>query len=195
MLENLGMLDEENIKVIQKHANMSSNQLNKLLSEAGLRGVNEFEQDLKAALRKGAKLIEPVPLHQSPQILSILEAYQNQARSVFNLVNASLLENTKQTYRTKIDQAALNVLSGTHSSDAELRRLIRGWAEEGIPALYDRAGRRRTVEGYTRTVMRSTVNNVVNDMQDRRMEEWGIDLVEVSSHDGARPKCAPYQGL
>src|SRR5690606_14422276 len=68
-------------------------------------------------------------------------------------------------------------------------------AEEGIPALYDRAGRRRTVEGYTGTVMRSTVNNVVNDMQDRRMEEWGIDLVEVSSHDGARPKCAPYQGL
>ncbi len=41
---------------------------------------------------------------------------------------------------------------------------------------------------------RTLSNNVTNEMQEQRFEEWGCNLVEVSSHAGARPKCAPYQG-
>lgn len=37
-------------------------------------------------------------------------------------------------------------------------------------------------------------SNVAHAAQDARCDEYGIDLIEISSHKGARPKCAPYQG-
>ena len=42
--------------------------------------------------------------------------------------------------------------------------------------------------------LRTTMGNTARAAQDARCDEWGIQLIEVSSHNGARPKCAPYQG-
>lgn len=42
--------------------------------------------------------------------------------------------------------------------------------------------------------MRSTLGNTARAAQDARCDEYGINLIEVSSHMGARPLCATYQG-
>ena len=42
--------------------------------------------------------------------------------------------------------------------------------------------------------MRSTLANTARAAQDMRCDQYGIQLIEVSSHMGARPLCAPYQG-
>ena len=42
--------------------------------------------------------------------------------------------------------------------------------------------------------IRTTLSNTANTAQMERMNDYGINLVEVSSHSGARPKCAKYQG-
>ena len=42
--------------------------------------------------------------------------------------------------------------------------------------------------------IRTTVSNTANQAQFDRMEAYGLNLVEVSSHSGARPKCAKDQG-
>jgi hypothetical protein len=43
-------------------------------------------------------------------------------------------------------------------------------------------------------VMRSTVNNVANEMQITWVQESGVDLEEISSHADFRPSHVPYQG-
>ena len=43
-------------------------------------------------------------------------------------------------------------------------------------------------------VIRTNQRRVVSETMEIAGEQLGTDLVEISSHIGARPKCAPYQG-
>lgn len=58
-----------------------------------------------------------------------------------------------------------------------------------------RAGREWSPEAYLNMDIRTTVNNVAHQAQFSRMDDYGVDLIEVSSHAGARPRCAPFQGM
>jgi hypothetical protein len=43
-------------------------------------------------------------------------------------------------------------------------------------------------------ISRTLCNQVAGQMQFDRMDEYGSDLIEVSSHLGARERCEPFQG-
>ncbi|WP_238594764.1 phage minor capsid protein, partial [Caenibacillus caldisaponilyticus] len=75
-----------------------------------------------------------------------------------------------------------------------LREVIGKWAEDGIPALIDKAGRRWSTEAYVNMVTRTMVTRISNDMQTARFQEYGVDLVEISSHADSRPSHIPFQG-
>jgi len=138
--------------------------------------------------------IQPPAVAESTALAAILTAYQQQAMTTFNLVNTTMLQQAEQAYIDVLNQTVGKVLTGVQTPQQALRETVSRWAEHGIPALIDRKGRKWTTEAYVNTVMRSMSNKIANDMQDVRMDEYGVDLIEVSSHLDARPKCAPYQG-
>lgn len=193
-LQILGMLDKDNLNRIKIMAGLTSNQLNQLMFDAGLEGLSQDEEFIKKAVKNGAHLKVPPPITESPQIMKILQAYSSQAANVLNMVNQTMLINAKQMYTDTLNRVVLDVTSGFKTHDEALRDAVTQWAEKGIPALIDKGGKKWGVEGYVRTVIISSVNNNVNAMQDQRMKEWGIDLIEISSHSGARPLCAKFQG-
>lgn len=193
-LQQLGMLDKTNLEEIRKLTGLLPNEINKLLYEAGVEGISDQEDQMLQALAQGAELLNPAPVVESLAILDILKAYAAQATNILNLTNQTMLDQAKQTYIDGLNKAVLDLASGFKTHDQALREVIRGWAEKGIPALVDKAGRKWAPEGYVRTVLITTTNNTINQMQDTRFDEYGVDLVEVTSHLGARPLCAPYQG-
>lgn len=193
-LEMVGMLDKENLKTIAKHAKITASELNNVLLNAGLEGLETNEDILNKATKKGAHLKVPVPITQSPQIINIFKAYEQQAKNVLNLTNQSLILQSEKVYVDILNRAAGDVISGNLTGEQSLRKAVRHWAEKGMPVLKDKAGRERGVEGYVRSVLMTTSNNVVNELQDTRLEEWGVKTVEISSHAGNRPGCVPYAG-
>jgi hypothetical protein len=193
-LQNLGILDKQNLSLIKKQAGLTSAELNKILYQAGLDGLDETDTALKKALKIGAGLVVPLPISESPIILNILKAYQDQAANVLNLTNQTMLKSSKKVYTDIINKTTTDVLAGYKTPMQAMRDTVGMFADQGIPALIDKAGRKWGPEGYVRTVIVSTMHNTVHALQDQRMKEWGVDLVEVSSHSGARPLCAPYQG-
>lgn len=192
-LAMMGQLSQQNIVAIAKHSGMAVDEVTKALEQAGYSTVEEYEGDLLEAVALGL-LIQPPSIEASSALQDVLAAYQEQALDSFNLINTTMLQQSQQVYLDIINQTVGKVLAGTHTPQEALRESTRKWAEKGIPALIDRAGRRWSTEAYLNAVMRSTVNNVANSMQDARMDDYGVDLVEVSSHIGARPRCAPFQG-
>lgn len=194
MAENIGILEKENTKVIQSNTNLKPEELNKVLLNAGLEGITDNEEEMKKAKEEGADLLEPQPVNESPQMLEILKGYQDQAIETFNLTNQTLIDQSNKVYQKILDQTVASAMTGYFSGEQALRSTIVKWADNGVPALIDKSGRQWGTEGYVRTVMRSTINNTVNEMQDKRMDEYGVELIEVTSHAGARPKCEPYQG-
>lgn len=193
-MENMGMLNKANLDIIKKNLNITSAQLNKILYTVGMDGLKETDDAMQKAIKDGAKLKVPKPISENPQILTILKHYQQQAANIFNLTNQTMLKQSSRIYTEIINKTAADVQSGFKTVDQSIRQTIAQWAEYGIPALIDKAGRKWGPEGYVRTVMVTTTHNVAHEMQDQRFQDYGIDLVEVSSHAGARPLCAPYQG-
>jgi hypothetical protein len=191
-LMELGTLTQSNIITIAKHAGMAVNEVSKMLEEAGYSAVEEIEGDLAEAVQLGVA-VQPPTIAESAALAAILTAYQQQAKTTFNLVNTTMLQQAEDAYLNILNQTVGKVLTGVQTPQQALRETVSRWAEHGIPALI-RKGRRWTPEAYISMVMRSMSNKIANDMQFARMDDYGVDLIEVSSHLDARPKCAPYQG-
>ncbi len=58
----------------------------------------------------------------------------------------------------------------------------------------DAAGRNWSPEAYVSMDIRTTVSNTAHAAVDARCDAYGVDLIVIDSHTGARPKCALDQG-
>ncbi|WP_243459742.1 phage minor capsid protein [Metabacillus bambusae] len=192
-LAMMGQLTQQNIIAIAKHSGMAVNEVAKALEQAGYSAVEEDEEDLQAAFAMGL-LFAPPSIEASQALQDVLAIYREQALEKFNLINTTMLQQSQQVYLDIVNQTVGKVLAGTQTPQEALRETSMKWANKGIPALIKSNGDRMSTEAYLNTVMRSTVNNVANEMQEARMDDFGVDLVEVSSHLGARPRCALFQG-
>ena len=94
----------------------------------------------------------------------------------------------------KLNTAAGTVMSGAEARTQALSRTVRQLANEGITGFIDSAGRKWSPEGYVNMEIRTTVHNAAIEAQKTRAGEYGIDTFQISTHAGARPRCAPYQG-
>ena len=84
-------------------------------------------------------------------------------------------------------------LLGT-SRQETVRNCIKEFSQKGIPAFVDKRGREWSAEAYINMDIRTTVNNAANAAQDACCDGYGLDFILISSHTGARPKCALDQG-
>ncbi|MBM6648985.1 phage minor capsid protein [Bacillus sp. RIT 809] len=192
-LNKLGVLNKQQLNTIARHSGKTAEEVKTMLQAAGSAAINQHESIYTKAVKLGLLKVAP-PMASSAALISILNAYERQALDVFNLVNTTMLNQAQQVYLDVLNQTVGKVLGGVITPQQALRQTVSKWAQKGIPAFIDKAGRKWSTEAYINNVTRSTSNNVANEMQDKRAEEYNCDLVETSSHLGARPGCAPYQG-
>ncbi|WP_256816537.1 phage minor capsid protein [Cytobacillus sp. Bac17] len=192
-LGQLGKLTQQNIITISKYAELSIETVTAMLEEAGYEAVTDSEMELIEAVAQGILLQPPLP-KESPVLEAVLVSFQRQARETFNLINTTMLDQSQRIYLNILNETTGKVLAGTKTPRQALAETAARWAEHGVPALIRKDGAKMSAEAYVSMVTRSMSNSVANEMQFARMDEYGADLVEVSSHMGARPKCAKYQG-
>lgn len=193
-LSELNAINRENVQIIAKNAGRAESEIVSLLSKAGFDGLEDQEKLLRKGLELGQLTINPGDLRNSTELLNILQTYTDQARDKFNMVNSSMLSHSDQVTRDIINRTTANVLAGVSTPQVALRRTLSEWSEKGIPALVDAKGRQWSTEAYVSMITRTMTNQVTNEMQNKRIQEYGVDLIEISSHIGARERCAPYQG-
>lgn len=192
-LNKLGTLDKQQLETIARHSGMTAKEVRTMLQNAGSAAIGEYESIYTQAVKLGLLEVAP-PMAQSAALIGILNAYVNQALSTLNLVNTTMLKHSQQMYLDVLNTTVGKMLAGTITQQQAVRKTIAEWSNKGIPGFVDKSGRKWSAEAYVNMVCRSTSNNVANEMQDEHMKDYGVDLVETSSHMGARPKCAPYQG-
>lgn len=193
-LADLQALGRENLITITKLSGKGLDALFAAMRDAGLISAGKYDKMLQAAYKNGADLTVPAAATADSHVLDVLAFYVARARTTMNLIHTTILTNAQQVYRDILSDSVARVLSGVDTPDGALYRTADKWAEKGIPALVDAKGRHWQVEPYVRMVARTTVHQTTAEMQFARMDSWGSDLIEVSSHMGARPRCAPYQG-
>lgn len=193
-LRRLGPLTAENIQIMQKHSERTAEELDVWIQAIGTQSAAETDADLAALLPDKATRIPPAA--QSSAIAAILTAYGNQAKEVFNLTNTTMLKEAQALQMEILNKVSAQVVTGQKTPQQALVSVVREAADRGIalPLPESKTGQKWQLEGYVNMITRTTSGQLAADMQFARMDEFGVDLVEISSHMGARPKCAPYQG-
>ena len=172
--------------------------------------IGRLDSAVQAANTAGlAEYFSDVPAEDSA--LFAARAFQEQAATDLNMVNTVMQYKAGSTYvdaingiyydttmrQDRLDDMGVGAAmlnSGHVSLQEATRKTIHRMAQKGIPAFVDKLGREWSPEAYVMMDMRSTLGNTARAAQNMRCDQYGIQLIAVSSHMGARPKCAPYQG-
>ncbi len=212
-LAEIGRLNKENIKIIAKATGLSQTAMERMLLEVSDQVIKEIEPAMQQVARAGL-VGEAVPVERSKNVKQVLTTMRKQAKDTLNLCNTTMLYKSRDAFQKFVQNMAstadeiakqqehMDILNkhatsaviGAESRQQALRKCVREFNEKGIPAFVDRKGREWTPEAYVNMAMRSTYNTMAAEIQMARADDFGIDLVEVDSHSGARPKCARDQG-
>lgn len=202
MIERLAYeLETELIKAIVKSlAGNTDWKLYKLaqFNQKALAIVNRFRARMLSGVDKEmegavAKLLAEIGgVSMSPGMKEIVTRWAASAKSSVNLAMAKLAESAGASYVFALNKASMALITSESTRKEALKRAI--GELHSLTAFVDDAGRQWSPEGYISTVMRSNMGRAVNASQMQAAADLHTDLVEVTSHAGARPKCAPYQG-
>lgn len=190
-LQELRMFNNEVTKHLGEVTGVAETEIRDMFEDAGKRIVDDIDKDM------------PYPTRDRPTNLdSTMRGYYNQSWSgIDNYVNQTLITThyqigqAQRAYQDVLNRTAAMFNSGLYTFDQSLERAITELAQKGIGSGFiDRGGNRWSLEGYTRSVLRSTLGNSYDEVRKERMSEYGVNTVLVTSHAGARPACSVIQG-
>jgi hypothetical protein len=189
-LQQLGKLRAFNIKTIQTQRVKLLAAVRKEIEAEAMKRANMVDDATAGA---GKYLASVLPANADPQIVAVIDTWEKAAAKKFDQAFAPMLSKADTIYTDTIYKAVAKQQLGM-SVRQSIAEACSEWSQQGLQALTDSSGRQWTTEAYAQTVIRSNMTQAATQTQFTRMEELGEDLVEVSSHMGARPKCEPYQG-
>lgn len=105
----------------------------------------------------------------------------------------SLANNLAYTQNV-LNTQSTGVVTGAVARQKAVRDAIKDLAAKGITGFVDAGGHHWTPEAYVNMDIRTTAHNVAIEAQKQRSAEYGVSTFQISTHAGARPLCAPYQG-
>ena len=183
----VGTLDAAMLNLLSEKGKMTDEQRNML---------DAFQRQSRQELNiENARIAESYAqaLQEDCNLVNTVMGYQT-ASAYSECVRETADELDRQAVINELNAGSMSVVSGTESLQEATRRTLERLAVKGIPGFIDKAGREWSPEAYVKMDLRSTMGNTARAAQDARCDRYGIQLIEVSSHNGARPKCAPYQG-
>ena len=210
-LARAGRFDKRAAAIIAGYSEVEGGQAMDAVLTAAETEMGYLDNAVQAANAAGlSEYFSDIPAETSA--MNAAKAFQRQAASDLNLVNTvmgykagsayvnavnAIYRDTAESRQGALDimgKGAAKAVSGQMSLQEATRKTIRELAQKGIPTFVDKRGREWSPEAYVMMDMRSTLGNTARAAQDARCDQYGINLIEVSSHMGARPLCAAYQG-
>lgn len=209
MLAQIGQVNRETARIIADSLGDADGALQDTLETSIMEALKTEEPKLRRAAQKGL-LHGPgfLPAEMTPNQTQAFMAFYRQSADKLNLVNTVMLESTEQAYRTTVadiasrvqtTQGILNsatgeVVTGVSTWNKAMHDSVQRMVKNGLTGFIDHGGHRWSPEAYAAMDIRTTVFNTARAAVEERAEQYGADLYMVSSHNGARPLCYPWQG-
>lgn len=206
MLAQMGKVEKETIAIIAGSLENADEALKQALETAILEGLKNEEPKLRQAAMQGL-LNGGVP-QLAPSQMQAFTYYYQQSADRLNLVNTVMLESTKAAYQSTVadisqkiatTQSILNasageVITGVSTWNKAMHDGVQKMVKNGLTGFIDHGGHKWSPEAYVAMDVKTTMFNTARQATWERQEQYGSDLYQVSSHNGARPLCYPWQG-
>lgn len=209
MLAQMGQVNRETIDIITKSLDGADAALRETLEAAIMDALKSEEPALRKAAEKGLLLGGGMlPAEVTPNQLQAFQAYYKQSADKLNLVNTVMLESTQNAYAATVSdivqrinrtQSVLNVgtgevVTGVSAWNTAMHDAVSKMVDNGLTGFIDHGGHRWSPEAYVAMDIRTTMFNTARAAVWECADSYGADLYQVSSHNGARPLCYPWQG-
>lgn len=186
-LQQAGYLLQDIQKEIAKATGMMQSEVKEAMEDAG---VTALEYD--DAIYRAAGL-NPVPLVQSPYMIQLMQDTYLQTLGEWKNFTSISERAIHDLFVNACDTAYVQAMSGMISPRQAVREALETIVDGGVYVEYP-GGRKDTIETATARAVRTGISQASGRIQIARMDEMDVDLVLVSSHLGARPEHAEWQG-
>ena len=209
MLAQMGQVNKETVEIIAQSLAGADEALKGVLTAAITEALKDEEPKLRRAAEKG--LLQGggfLPPEVTPNQMQAFRYYYRQSADKLNLVNTVMLESTQAAYSATVaditskvaatqsilNTAAGEVITGVSTWNQAVKTSVNKMVENGLTGFVDHGGHHWSPEAYVAMDVRTTTFNTAREAVWERNEDYGNDLYQVSSHNGARPLCYPWQG-
>lgn len=186
-LQQAGYLLEDIQKEIAKYTKLQQEEIAEAMEDAG---VKALEYDDKIYRDVG---LSPVSLTQSPHLVRIMQRNYEATIGEWNNFTRTMAFEAQKNFIYQVDKAYNLVSTGAMSYTEAVRDAVNSIISEGTTVKYA-TGHEDTIETATLRAIRTGISQATAQIQIARMDEMGVDLVITSSHLGARPSHAEWQG-
>lgn len=178
-------------------------EIRKMEAEARVRGDEivaaagdmSFNYDLSMWEQAGEKLTK------DSTIVALVDAMKERTEGELKDLTKSLgftgahdFTALRNLYSSQMDKAVLKVSTGTFSFDQAVNDCVRELAQSGLRSVAYQSGRVLALDSAVRMCVRTACHQLSGQISIANCEKTGTDLVEVSSHWGARESHAVWQG-
>lgn len=208
-MAEMGQVNSETIAIITQSLEGADEALQGCLEAAIVDALKPVEPTLRKAAEQGL-LYGPgvIPPTVAPNQMQAFKSFYAQSADKMNLVNTVMLESTQAAYQSCLSdivnrmqrtQSILNigageVVTGVSSWNEVIGTAVEKMVENGLTGFVDHGGHHWSPEAYIAMDVRTTMFNTGRAAVWERAEDYGSDIYQVSTHNGARPKCYPWQG-
>lgn len=186
-LQQAGYLLQDIQKEIAKATGMMQSEVKEAMEDAG---VTALEYDDRIYREAG---LNPVPLVQSPHMIQLMQDTYLQTLGEWKNFTSISERAIHDLFVNACDTAYVQAMSGMISPRQAVREALETIVDGGVYVEYP-GGRKDTIETATARAVRTGISQASGRIQIARMDEMDVDLVLVSSHLGARPEHAEWQG-
>lgn len=216
-IRKIGTLGAANVHKLEQMRLMGASlrRIKKALADASGKNLKEIEVIFERLAKDAYFDAEPyyrwreldfIPYEENKKLQTLVKSIAKQAQKDYmNLSHTTAVSlkdkrgNTvalplEKAYKTVIDQAIHNVLTGKESYQSEFRRTLRDFASSGLKAVEYESGYVRRLDSAVRMNLLEGMKQINQALQDYVGAEVGADGVEISVHEAPAPDHADIQG-
>lgn len=113
----------------------------------------------------------------------------------FNASDRIILRTARDAYSNIVGNVSAQVAAGTITTREAVQREVDMFADRGITSFVDKAGRAWEMATYAEMATITAIENASLSGYVDTMQSYGFDLAVISSHVGACPLCAAWEGV
>jgi len=184
----IGMFQKDVEKILAEATGLSKPAIRKLISDAGHKAMAADDAIYALAGLPKADISNSATLKAI-----LLQGTKNTQQVMKNFTNITATT-ARKALESSLDRAYLQVVSGSFTREQAIKNAVTDLAKQGITKIAYPSGSSISIEAGIRRAVTTGINQTVAGLQIARAEELDSDLVETSSHSGARPSHAEWQG-
>ena len=187
----LGLHDSEIKKQIADILKISEERVSDIISSAAYEAVESDNLIFKEAYEN--RLINTFSYDKanlSKLILKGIDATNGEIRNICK----TTAKTARKLLISSLDQTYLGIQSGAFSQQEAVGFAIDKVAKTGLQWIDYQSGAHRRPDSVIRNAVRSGVNQTACKCQEKNFDDLGGNLVATTSHVGARPEHAAWQG-